>query len=522
MSQSPVAIIIGGGPAGLTAAYELLQRTGVKPIVLEADRILGGISRTEEFEGNRFDIGGHRFFSKSDVVMRWWLNILPLERGQENAFMIHHQGQERSLAGNPSGPDPRETDEVMLVRSRSSRIYWNRQLLDYPLKLSLDTIRKIGLPTMTVAGMSYAKSLALPRKNEQSLEDFLINRFGYRLYSMFFRSYTEKVWGVPCSEIAADWGAQRIKGLDIGKLIKHALTRHRRDDVSQKGVETSLIERFLYPKLGPGQLWEVVGKRIVERGGEIHMHQQVTGLRVTEGRVTHVETKDTQTGESREWAADHFISTMPIRELCQSLKTELPKSVEEVASGLVYRDFFTVGLLLDKLAKREKDGSPLKDNWCYVQEPDVLIGRFQLFNNWSPYLVRDPKKTWLGLEYFCFDTDPIWSRPDAELIELGTEEMSRIGIINRSDVVSGKVLRVRKTYPAYFGTYSWFNVVREYLDTLQNLYCVGRNGQHRYNNQDHSMLTAMNAVEAIQSGTTDKSAIWNVNAEQDYHEQRES
>lgn len=520
MSKTPIAVIIGGGPAGLTAAYELQRRTSVKPIILEADRILGGISRTEEVEGNRIDIGGHRFFSKSDVVMQWWLDILPLERGQENAFQIHYQGQERKLTGNPAGPDPAETDEVMLVRSRSSRIYWNRQLLDYPLKLSVDTIKKIGLPTMAQAGLSYARAMALPRKSEQSLEDFLVNRFGYRLYDMFFKSYTEKVWGVPCREIAADWGAQRIKGLDIGKIIQHALKRNRRDDVSQKGVETSLIERFLYPKLGPGQMWETVGRKVLEGGGEIHRHQEVIGLKVEGERVTHVESKDRQTGETRLWAADHFISTMPIRELCSSLQTELPQEVKEVAAGLVYRDFFTVGLLVDKLALRERDGSPLKDNWCYVQEPSVLLGRIQLFNNWSPYLVQDPKKTWLGLEYFCFETDEIWSRPDQDLIALGTEEMARIGFIDPRDVRLGKVLRVKKTYPAYFGTYSRFNVVRDYLDRLSNLYCVGRNGQHRYNNQDHSMLTAMNAVEAIKTGSADKSAIWNVNVEQDYHEEK--
>jgi protoporphyrinogen oxidase len=516
------AIIIGGGPAGLTAALELLRRTRVKPVVLEADRILGGISRTEVVEGNRIDIGGHRFFSKSDEVMRWWLDILPLERGYEQSIELAYQGKRRSLEANRQGPDPAHTDDVMLVRPRSSRIYWNRKLLDYPLKLSPDTVRKIGVGTLGVAGLSYAHAMAFPISKEHSLEDFLINRFGRKLYSMFFQSYTEKVWGVPCRDISAEWGAQRIKGLDIRKVIRHALTpkQARPNDVAQKKVETSLIEQFLYPKFGPGQMWETVARKVEALGGDVLLQHRVTGLRAAGNEIVAVEVEDARTGERHVLRADYVLSTMPVRELVRNLRKEVPEDVREVAEGLVYRDFFTVGLLVDRLRVAGSGGQPLLDNWCYVQAPEVLLGRVQIFNNWSPWMVADPSKVWLGLEYFCFERDELWSRPDSALVDLGAEELERIGMIDRRDVRLGRVIRMRKTYPAYFGTYSRFGVVRDYLDRHANLFCLGRNGQHRYNNQDHSMLTAMRAVDSIARGDVDKDPVWSVNVEQEYHEEK--
>ena len=513
------AVIIGGGPAGLTVAYELLKRSDIEPIVLEQSIQLGGISRTERFKGNHIDIGGHRFFSKSDRVMNWWLNIMPMQQTDEKAFAIQYQGQTRDIEHVGEGPNPEVTDRVMLIRPRKSRIYWRRRLFDYPLSMSADTIRKMGLIRMGRAGFSYMRSMAFPVKPEITLQDFIINRFGRELYDTFFKSYTEKVWGVPCEEIPADWGAQRIKGLSILKAIKHALTSKRNGDVSQKGTETSLIERFLYPKFGPGQMWETVAEEIRERGGEVLMRHKATKLSTENGSIKAVTLRNEDTGEETTLEADYVFSSMPVRELVRILDADTPQSVRDVADGLMYRDFFTVGLLVDKMKLEEPaTGERIRDNWIYIQEPDVLIGRLQIFNNWSPYLVADQSKTWLGLEYFCYESDEIWSRPDSELVELGKQELGKIDIIDPRDAIDGCVIRVQKTYPAYFGSYTRFADVRAYLDRFQNLFCIGRNGQHRYNNQDHSMLTAMISVDNILKGITGKKNVWEVNTEEEYHE----
>ncbi len=517
--QRKTAVIVGGGPAGLTAAYELLKRSDIQPLVIEQSSQVGGISRTERYRGNHIDIGGHRFFSKSDRVMNWWLDIMPMEQTAEQAFAIQYQGQSRSVEQAGEGPDPETTDRVMLIRPRKSRIYWRRRLFDYPLSLSADTIRKMGLIRLGRAGLSYLRAAACPVTPERNLQDFIINRFGRELYNTFFKSYTEKVWGVPCDEIPADWGAQRIKGLSILKALKHALMKQRSGDVSQKNTETSLIERFLYPKFGPGQMWETVAGEIQERGGEVLLRHTATGIATANGAVRAVTVRNEDTGQETTIPADYVFSSMPVRELVRILDTDAPGSVRDVANGLMYRDFFTVGLLVEKMKLEDpQTGDRIRDNWIYIQEPDVLIGRLQIFNNWSPYLVADPSKTWLGLEYFCYESDAIWSRPDPELIELGTRELGKIGIIDPSDALDGCVIRVKKTYPAYFGSYTRFNEVRDYLDRFENLFCVGRNGQHRYNNQDHSMLTAMIAVDNILAGITSKKAIWEVNTEEEYHE----
>ncbi len=523
--MAQTAIIIGAGPAGLTAAFELLERTGIVPIVLEAEDYVGGISRTANYKGNRIDIGGHRFFSKSDRVMEWWLERMPMQQLQPGQATINYQRKSRDLATTARGPDPEKCDQVMLLRPRKSRIYFLRRFFDYPITLSLDTIKKLGLLRIMKIGFSYLRAALFPFRPEKNLEEFFINRFGRELYGTFFKSYTEKVWGERCSAISAEWGAQRVKGLSILGTLRHIVGKlFRRGDIAQKGTETSLIEQFLYPKFGPGQMWETVSQEIVRRGGRIVQHQRVCKIRVDGERIVAVEAVDARSGQTTVYRGDWFFSTMPVKELVRALDAEVPVTVRQVSEGLIYRDFITVGLLLKEMKVREdsQTGQQLiRDNWIYIQEPDVLVGRLQIFNNWSPYMVSDRSKVWVGLEYFCYDTDDLWKMSDQELIELGGKEMEKIGIIERSAVLDATVIRMPKTYPAYFGTYDRFDEIRRFVDRFWNLFLLGRNGKHRYNNQDHSMLTAMVAVDNIVAGVRDKSNVWDVNTEQDYHEAKE-
>jgi protoporphyrinogen oxidase len=556
------AVIIGAGPAGLTAGLELLRRSDVRPIVLEASQEIGGISRTIKYKGYRMDIGGHRFFSKSDRVMQWWIDLMPPEVTEEEgaAPEISYQGKKRVVAVPAHLPEepvlrgagpivhqvvaeeelegeavpledvailvadaPPNPDLVMLIRPRKSRIYYLRKFFDYPITLTGATLKNLGLARTFKVGTSYLKSQVNQIGPEKSLEDFLINRFGRQLYLTFFKSYTEKVWGTPCDEISAEWGAQRIKGLSLTTAVKHFLKKtfsgSQKGDLSQKGTDTSLIERFMYPKFGPGQLWEHVADQIVEKGGEIHMGWKVVRIHCAGDRVVSIDAVN-ETGETKTFAGDYFFSTMPMRELVQAIDAPVPANVREVSEGLQYRDFITVGLLADRLKVKEPDGGLLKDTWIYVQEPDVLLGRLQIFNNWSPYLVADPTKVWIGLEYFCYDTDDLWKMQDEDLKRFAIAEVAKIGILNPEDVSDGHVVRVPKTYPAYFGTYDRFDELREFTDKFENLFLVGRNGMHKYNNQDHSMLTAMTAVDGIVAGHVDKAALWGINTEQEYHEEK--
>ncbi len=517
------AVIIGAGPAGLTAAHELLSRTAIRPIVLEQSAWFGGISRTECYRGNRMDIGGHRFFSKSDRIMRWWLDKLPLQtEGIPDGLTLPPALAQ--LSPPAVGPrDPATCDELMLIRRRRSRIYYGRAFYDYPITLSRQTLANLGLARTARIGLTYAAARAHPIHPERNLEDFFVNRFGRELYRTFFESYTEKVWGRPCTQISAEWGAQRVKGLSVTQALRHAAGRllARRRDADQ--TETSLIEQFYYPKLGPGQLWEQVAAGVQAGGGEVRRNVAVTGVRFDGRRVTGVETRDTRSGAAGWVPADRVFSSMPVRDLVAAMGPAVPSAVRDVAGALAYRDFITVGLLYRRLGKRTPRGAPplkLDDNWIYVQEPDVRLGRIQIFNNWSHWLVADPQTVWLGLEYFCQEGDQLWSLPDAELVGLARTELEQIGLAAPEDALDGTVIRVPKAYPGYFDAYANFGVVRDWLQGIANLHPIGRNGMHRYNNQDHSMLTAMATVDHLVAGTDPHRAVWQINAEQAYHEEK--
>lgn len=516
-------IIIGGGPAGLTAALELARKGEKNITLLERESQLGGISRTLEYKGNHIDIGGHRFFSKSNLVMDWWKDILPLQGAPSADDAALH----RNVPLSAGGPDPEKEDAVMLVRPRLSRILFLGKFFRYPVSLSMDTLRNLGPVRVVRMGFSYAWSLVHKRK-EKSLEDFFINRFGKELYATFFRDYTAKVWGVPCPQIPADWGTQRVKGLSVAKVLANALSklifRKKRD---KQGGETSLIEEFWYPKYGPGQLWEEVGRRAEELGVRIRRNCDACALGLKDGRIVSVSVRDLASGQEECLAADEVISTTSIKELAAKLGDAVPTRVQKIAQGLVYRDFMTVGVLADRLKLRSKEMNTtvgehgiVFDNWIYVQEADVKVGRLQLFNNWSPYLAADRSKAWVGMEYFVNEGDELWGMDDAAFSAFALEELEKIGVIERGDVLDTKVYRIPKAYPAYFGSYKQFGEVRAWLDAIPNLYPVGRNGMHRYNNMDHSMLSAMAAAECIAGGRQGKSAIWNINAEKEYHESK--
>lgn len=519
------AVIIGAGPAGLTAALELQRRTGIQPILLESSNTVGGISRTVTHHGNRMDLGGHRFFSKSDWVMRWWQEILPIDAAPAAALDLAYQNRKTTVRVAPA-PVAAAADKRLLVRGRVSRIFFLRRYFDYPIKLNFNTVRNLGPWRLLKIAGTYAHISLFPRKPERNLEDFIVNRFGVELYQTFFKDYTAKVWGVPCEHISPDWGAQRIKGLSVRKALWHAVKKlvpGSGATVAQQGTETSLIEQFLYPALGPGQMWEEVAQRVVDGGGELRFRHAVSGIEVRDGQVVAVSGIDHGSGQPFRCRCDYVISTMPVRHLIAGMQPPAPPEVRRVADGLMYRDFLTVGLLVRKMtpqgAATQPNGAP-PDNWIYIQERDVRIGRLQVFNNWSPHLVRDPSTVWLGLEYFCNEADELWRMDDAALIRFGAGELAKIGLIETGDVLDGVVERVQKAYPAYFGTYGEFDTIRQYTDGLRNLFLVGRNGMHRYNNQDHSMLTAKLAVDNIAAGITSKDNIWSVNIDDDYHEEK--
>ena len=455
------------------------------------------------------DIGGHRFFSKNDEVNAMWQELMPLQ-GKPSIDDLT-LGVEKPLS--EGGPDPETEDRVMLLRNRISRIFFLRKFFDYPISLKPETFKNMGFANTMRAGFGYLGS-CIVKKKEDSLENFYINRFGKELYSMFFEGYTEKLWGRHPSEISADWGAQRVKGISIKEVLKNALSKGKKSD------ETSLIEEFKYPKFGPGQLWETAAKELESLGGKIIFNAEVNRINVENGKIISVTAGD------KEYSGDIFISSMPVKDLVNSFEQSLVSNeVKDIANGLPYRDFVTVGLLVNKLEIKNKTdiktvSNIVPDCWIYVQDDSVKLGRIQIFNNWSSYLVEDVENTvWLGLEYFCTEGDDFWNMSESACVDFAVSELKKIGVIsNNTDILFSHREKVKKAYPAYFDTYDELPTVINYLNSYENLYCIGRNGQHRYNNMDHSMMTAFEAVNNILTGKADKSDIWNVNTEKEYHE----
>ena len=512
--------VIGAGPAGLTAAWALSQQEDCDVTVFEQSEAFGGISRTVQHGGNRMDIGGHRFFSKSQEVCELWGHFMPVQGAPalDDALL----GREKPL--NPGGPDPQREDRVMLVRERVSRIYYLKKFFDYPISLKWQTIKNLGFVRMMKAGFSYLAAM-LHKLPETSLENFYINRFGRELYSMFFEKYTEKLWGRHPSEISADWGAQRVKGLSVIAVVKDMFAKLF-GKKSAENTETSLIEQFIYPKFGPGQLWETVAAEAEKSGVKIEKNARVSALTVKNGRIASLTVEG---GVSREIEADYVLSSMPIKDLVGSVRGDMPgERIAQLAADLPYRDFVTVGLLVNRLALVNDTGiktlaNIVPDCWIYVQDAGVTLGRIQVFNNWSPYMVADPEHTvWVGLEYFCAEGDEFWCMDDGERLAYAMGELKRMGVLEPDcEALDSHCERVPKAYPAYFDSYANIDEIVEYLDSIENLACIGRNGQHRYNNMDHSMLTALRAADWV-LGSADRAAVWNVNTESEYHEQKES
>ncbi|MCQ2522737.1 MAG: NAD(P)/FAD-dependent oxidoreductase [Lachnospiraceae bacterium] len=513
-------VIIGAGPAGVTAAYELEKaNSGMEVIILEESHAIGGISRTVLYNGNRMDIGGHRFFSKDKSVNDWWENVMPKQGSPTYDDIVLG----RTMPLKEGGPDPEKVDRVMLRRNRVSRIYYGKKFFDYPIKMNVQTIKNMGFATTMVAGFSYLKSIFV-KKKEDCLENFYINRFGKKLYSMFFEGYTEKLWGRHPRDIAADWGAQRVKGLSIIAIFKDNFRKLFKIGDASK-VETSLIEEFDYPKLGPGQLWECACKDACDMGAKLIYGAKVTNVTLDGNKAVSV-TYENENNEKVVIECDYVISSMPIKDLVAGMN-DVPANVREVAGGLPYRDYVTIGLLLPSInlkneTKLKTLSNIVPDCWIYVQDSGVKLGRIQIYNNWSPYMVKKPEETvWIGLEYFCKEGDEFWNMTEDEWVKFGTEELIKMGVINSADeVLDHHRENVKKAYPAYFDTYDRIDEVTSYLSTIENLYCVGRNGQHRYNNMDHSMVTSFESVKNILNGVTDKTNVWNVNTEKVYHEEK--
>lgn len=491
-AQKETVLIIGAGPAGLTAGLTLLRSAPerFRVTIFEESDTVGGISKTVNVRGNRMDMGGHRFFSKSARVNAFWESLCPLqgESGSENA-------------------------NEMLLRKRVSRIFYRGKFFDYPITLKPQTFRNLGLFGTLQAGVGYVGAM-VHKLPETSLQNFYINRFGKPLYRMFFEDYTTKIWGRSPAEISADWGAQRVKGVSIAEILKNALGK-------SKSKETSLIEQFKYPKHGPGQLWETAAAEFLSRGGQLRYGARVCGVQTENGRVTGLRVSEN--GEEKTYLCDAALSSMPLCDLIAAFpENTVPERVQKTAVGLPYRDFITVGLLVAKSDLCRKQGTTefLPDCWIYVQDSAVDLGRVQIFNNWSPYMVKDPETTaFVGAEYFCKEGDALWTRSDEDWAKTAARDLQTVGLLSsNAKPIHAHCERVKKAYPAYFDTYQDLPCVISFLNGYENLYCIGRNGQHRYNNMDHSMLTAFEAVRCVLENDPDKDALWAVNSEAEYHE----
>ena len=506
-------VIIGAGPAGLSCAYEILKNNkNIKVTIFEEEEMVGGISKTVNYKGNRIDIGGHRFFTKNEEVKKLWLELLPLQN--KPAYDDKILNIEKKFP--KKGKNPEKDDSVMLIRNRVSRIYYNHKFFDYPVNFNFKTIKNMGFATTCSCGVSYLKS-TIHKLDEFNLENFYINRFGKKLYSMFFEGYTTKVWGKTPCEIDSSWGSQRVKGISISKVMVDYFKRIFHFENNNK--ETSLIESFYYPKYGPGQLYETLADEVKKLGGKIIKNAKVVKVKKNNEKITSIiYLKDNRYINYR---GDILVSSMPLKDLILSMN-DVPKKITKISSNLPYRDFVTVGLLVPSFKVEDSNtihGS-VNDNWIYVQDKNVKLGRIQIFNNWSPYMVKDQvNNIWMGLEYFCQENDEFWTMRDKDIVNMAKEELKSMQFYE-GKILDSIVIRVKKAYPAYFDSYKNIDEVRKYINNIDNLYCIGRNGTHSYNNMDHSIYSGLLCGRMINKEEHDLDKLWNINVDKSYHEEK--
>lgn len=508
-------IIIGAGPAGLATAYQLLkQNKKLKVTILEESDSVGGISKTVRHNGNRMDLGGHRFFTKNEDVEKLWFKIMPLQG--HPAYDDKILGTNKKFTGKK---DPEKDDNVMLVRNRISRIFYKHKFFDYPVSLNAKTIKNMGFITTMKCGFSYIHA-SIFKKEESNLENFYINRFGNELYNMFFKGYTTKLWGRTPSEIDSSWGSQRVKGISIRKVLIDYYKRLFH--IKNKNKETSLIESFYYPKYGPGELYEEMAKQIEKMGGKILLNSKVIKIKKSKDNIESVTYENNK--KKVTVTCDKLVSSMPVKDLINDMNS-VPKHISKISNDLPYRDFITIGVLVPKLDLKNETNiktihNNIPDNWIYIQDTTVKMGRIQIFNNWSSYMVKDPINTiWIGLEYFCSEGDAFWNLKDEDLVKIAKRELKKMGFYD-GKLLDSKVVKVKKAYPAYFDSYDHIGEVREYINGINNLYCVGRNGTHSYNNMDHSILSGMICADLILKNSHDLDKLWNVNVDKSYHEEK--
>ncbi len=508
--ENKTIVIIGAGPAGLSSAYNLLSKNkNFKIYIIDEEPEAGGISRTRYCDGNGTDIGPHRFFTKSDRVKKLWNELFSFQ----GAPAIDDILLNRKVNNDSNGVDPEKEDRVFLKRKRFSRIYFNKKFFDYPIKLSSATFVSLGLKKSFLMGLSYLRACFFKRE-EHNLEDFMINRFGKMLYETFFKDYTEKVWGLPPAEISKEWGEQRIKGISLRRVLLSA--------IGKRSNEASMIDEYFYPKYGASQLWNEMLQKISDWGGVALFNSRVIGLKKAEDRIVSVTVKNIQTGELSEIKGDIFLSSMPIKDLLTEMN-DVPQEVSDIAKNLEYRDFILVNFVSKEFNLKNNTNYPTvnniaPDSWIYLQDRDISAGRLDIMNSFSPYMIKNFKEDVVfNLEYFCSENDDFWNKDDKEILEFAISELEKHNIVKKQALMHSEVIRIKKAYPSYFGSYNKFDILKNYINSIENLLCIGRNGQHKYNNMDHSILSGSVAANVI-FGESNKQSLWDVNTEQKFHE----